>query len=172
MNHGRLKPLSSSDAYSSRWSLEFCWANYSETARSLQMQSKRAHSSDTALLLFCCTVRLGATEWQVYGMKFCVQTQTNRICYERAIRFTNLILLQAYTFRTRQNLHFHVQSMWQHRRAVYMNFCERLHKTQTDHQSCCVFMRRWAQIPPRTLGTLTSVSVIFLNRYKKLWDHN
>ena len=27
-------------------------------------------------------------------------------------------------------------------------------------------MRRSAQIPPRRLGTLTSVSVIFLNRYK------
>ena len=59
----------------------------------LQIQCKRTHPSDAPLLLFCCAVRLGATEWQVYGMKFYVQMQTNRICYERAIRFTNLIFL-------------------------------------------------------------------------------
>jgi hypothetical protein len=99
----------------------------------LQIQCKRAHPSDTALLLFCCAVRLGATEWQVYGMKFYVQMQTNRIYYERAVRFKNLILLEADTFRTCQNFCFHVQSKWQHRKAVYMSLCDRLHETHADN---------------------------------------
>ena len=64
------------------------------------------------------------------------------------------------------------KSMWQHRKAVYVNFCERLHETQTDHHACWVCMRRSVQIPPRTQGILTLVSVIFLNCSTKLQDYN
>jgi hypothetical protein len=69
VNQGRLNMLSSSDAYSSRRSAEFCCVKFPDVAwiRLVRTYCKRPHLSDTALQ-FCNLIRHKSIELFLHGM--------------------------------------------------------------------------------------------------------